>query len=114
MTNPFRKPTFTEQPSLNIDLWERQHDGRTEREVSRRRKYQRPSMFKRWLDRNFEGKLRYLFLLIGIGLALVGWCYFLATGDIEVNVIDCPPGSQRIHGFTNGHYTNLCVDPVNR
>jgi hypothetical protein len=39
----------------------------------------------------------------------------LWTGDIQITDLNsCPEGSQRIHGWSNGRYTNLCIDPVRR
>lgn len=109
MNNPFRKPTFTDQPSLNI--WpEVSH----ERVISKRLRYQPPRLFKRLLDRWFGGSIWTALLLLALGLCFLTWCWFLYTGDVQPDLNSCSEGSQRVHGWSNGRYTNLCIDPVHR
>jgi hypothetical protein len=45
-------------------------------------------------------------LLILIGIAFVGWCVFLAGTDMDPTACN----GQRITGWSNGRYTNLCVE----
>jgi hypothetical protein len=47
-----------------------------------------------------------IFLLILIGIAFVGWCVFLAETDYDLTACN----GQRITGWSNGRYTNLCVE----
>jgi hypothetical protein len=47
-----------------------------------------------------------------VALAFLGWCWFLANTDTQPSFMDCPAGHQRISGWSNGSYTNLCISPT--
>lgn len=117
MNGPFRKPTFTPQPPLN--LFDRSgprnnsylYPGDPGFEDRGNRFGQKIRKLYRRHQGNFGG---YLVVLI-MAVFFLGWCWMLWTGDIQITDLNsCPEGSQRIHGWSNGRYTNLCIDPVRR
>lgn len=111
MDGPFRKPTFTRQSSLNL----------FGRNGSRNNRYLYPgspgfeeSWFQGFYGRH-KGNFGGYFVILITAVLLLGWCWMLWTSDVQTTDWNgCPEGSQRIHGWSNGRYTNLCIDPVRR
>lgn len=117
MNNPFRKSTPTHLPSFNMKLDSGRNNGYLYPDDPR---FHGPKLGlsqklqKVW--RRHSDNLGGYFIVAMCVLALLFWCYWLYTGDVQSTsgFGGCEPGSQHIHGWSNGHYTNLCVDPVNR
>lgn len=109
--NPYRKPTFTPQPPLNL----------FGRNGSKNNGYLYPgdpgfkeSWFQGFYARHRGNFGEYLVFLIMV-VFFLGWCWMLWTNDFQITDLNsCPEGSQRIHGWSNGRYTDLCIDPVRR
>lgn len=111
----YRKPTFF--TSNDTDLF-----GRLDRGVSTGYLYpgdpgfddNSNGFFNRFMRRyrraKQDGEIAGMLIMLGVAVAFIIYCWFLATGDLDLN--SCGPGSQRVHGFQNGHYVNLCIEPA--
>lgn len=113
MDGPFRKPTFTHQPPLN--LFERvgsNYGGNLYPGDPGFEDRSNP-LFRKFYNRH-RGNFGGYFVVLFFALFLLGWCCMLWNSDGTMDWNGCPDGSQRVHGWSNGSYTNLCIDPVRR
>jgi len=63
---------------------------------------------KTLLSSENQGKIFLGFAILG----LLVWCWFLWGVDMQPSFMDCPAGHQRISGWSNGSYTNICISPT--